>query len=82
MKRATVPVQITLDPEADAAYIYLADEPAIGWRQGKTVAVPVDEISGMVNVDLDADGRLIGVEVLAASSVLPDKMLASFDHEG
>jgi uncharacterized protein YuzE len=81
VKRATVPVQMTLDPEVDAAYIYLADEPAMGWRHGKTVAIPVDEISGMVNIDIDADGRLMGVEVLAARTLLPDKMLAAFDRE-
>lgn len=81
MDRATVPVQITFDPEVNAAYIYLAGEPTTGWRHGKTVPIPVDEIGGMVNIDIDADGRLIGVEVFDARSLLPDKMLAAFARE-
>lgn len=76
MKRCSVPVEVTFDGEANASYIYLADEPALGWRHGKTVPVDVDAIGGMVNIDLDDDGRIIGVEVLDARSLLSDKLLA------
>jgi uncharacterized protein YuzE len=35
---------------------------------------PVD-VGGMINLDFDGDGRLVGVEVLAASSKLPQYLL-------
>ena len=72
-----VPLRITLDDEADAAYIYLADEPVLGWHVTKTVSVPTDEIGGMVNLDVDADGRIIGIEVLDARSLLPGLLLSA-----
>lgn len=81
MNRTDVPVQVTLDPEVDAAYIYLADEPKTGWRHGRTVPIPIDLLPSMVNIDLDADRRLMGIEVLAARSLLPVKMLAALDDE-
>ena len=34
----------------------------------------------MVNIDLDDEGRLIGIEILAAASLLPDKMLTALDE--
>jgi uncharacterized protein YuzE len=34
----------------------------------------------MVNIDLDDDGRLIGVEVMDARSLLSDKILAAVDR--
>jgi uncharacterized protein YuzE len=70
-----VPLRVTLDNEANAAYIYLADEPVLGWHVTKTVSVPTDEIGGIVNLDIDADGRIIGIEVLDALSLLPDRLL-------
>jgi uncharacterized protein YuzE len=79
MREAEIPIRVTRDPEVNAAYICLADEPPSGWRHGRTVAIPVDQIPGMVNIDLDDDGRLIGIEVLAAASLLPDKMLMALD---
>ena len=72
---APVPVRVTFDSESDAAYIYLADEPALGWRHGETVPLPLGPNNRMVNVDFDDDGRLIGIEVLDAWSLLSDKML-------
>lgn len=80
MRETDVPVRVTIDAEVNAAYIYLADEPETGWRHGKTVPIPVDAIPGMVNIDLDDDGRLIGIEILAATSLLPDKMLSALDR--
>lgn len=80
MRETVVPVRVTLDRKVNAAYIYLADEPTLGWRPGKTVPISVDQIPGMVNLDLDDEGRLMGIEILAAASLLPDKMLAAFDR--
>jgi len=80
MPEKQVPLRATFDTEADAAYIYLADEPALGWRHGKTIPVDSDEIGGMVNIDVDDDGRLIGIEVLEARRLLSDKILAALDR--
>jgi uncharacterized protein YuzE len=75
-----VPLRITLDDEADAAYIYLADEPVLGWHVTKTVSVPTNEIGGLVNLDVDAKGRMIGIEVLDARSLLPDRLLSAMSE--
>ena len=80
MPETPIPLRVTFDPEADASYIYLADEPALGWRHRKTVPVDPNEIGGMVNVDLDDDGRLIGIEVMDARNLLSDKILAVLDR--
>jgi uncharacterized protein YuzE len=75
MRDREVPVRITLDDEADAAYIYLADEPRLGWRHGKTISIAPNEIGGEVNIDLDDDGRIVGIEVLDAKALLSDKVI-------
>ncbi|MCW2783549.1 MAG: hypothetical protein JWP74_66 [Marmoricola sp.] len=36
----------------------------------------------MVNIDLDDDGRLIGIEVLDARSLLSDQILTALDAGG
>ena len=34
----------------------------------------------MVNIDVDDDGRLVGIEVMDARSLLSDKLLAALDR--
>lgn len=76
MEEQSVPVRVTYDDAVDAAYIYLADEPDLGWRHGKTVSL--DPSNGlMVNIDFDDAGRIMGVEVLSARSVLSEKLRAA-----
>jgi uncharacterized protein YuzE len=41
----------------------------------RTVCVDPREIPGMVNIDLDDDGRIVGLEVLDASQLLPPDLL-------
>lgn len=50
----------TYDPEADALYIHL----------GSTKPVEAEEVAPNVMLDFDAEGRVVGVEVLTASKVL------------
>ncbi len=76
MAEAIVPLRVTYDPEVNAAYIYLAEEPAAGWRHGTTVTLDPVEVGGMINLDLDEDGRLMGLEVLDARRVLSDQLLS------
>lgn len=73
---------MTYDQEADAAYIHLADEPALGWRRGETVPLDLGPSNRMVNVDFDDDGRVMGIEVLGARGLLSTKLLAAFDDGG
>ncbi|MFD8249726.1 DUF2283 domain-containing protein [Nocardia sp. NPDC059691] len=66
--------RVTYDPVADAAYIYLRHEIPPG---GVATTVPVDPIAigGMVNVDLDAEGVIVGIEVLDARAKLDPNLL-------
>jgi uncharacterized protein YuzE len=73
-------MRVTYDPEVDASYIYLrAIEPG-----GSKTTVPVREAEGVAAgnliLDFDADGRLIGIEVLCASRVLPCELLAEAER--
>lgn len=65
---------MTYDPEADAVYVYFADEILAG---GVKKTYPCDplEVDGMINLDFDRDGRLIGLEVLGAKGKLPTELL-------
>ena len=75
MTTRDVRLQVSFDEEANASYIYLAEEPRLGWHHEKTVPILVDENNGMINIDLDSDGRIMGIEILPARSLLPDKIL-------
>lgn len=50
---------MTYDPEADAVYLYLG--------RGK---IDRQETIGDLVADVDADGRILGIEILSASVVL------------
>lgn len=70
-------VRLTLDGDADAAYVALGPDPQGG---GVTRSIPVDlggEPGIDVVLDVDANGRLVGVEVLGASLVLAPEVLAA-----
>jgi uncharacterized protein YuzE len=62
----------TYDPEADAAYIYIADA---------TVAESEEVAEGLV-LDLDDRGRVVGIEVLNASLRLRDGAWRSWPLPG
>ena len=63
-------IKITLDKEADAAYIYLKDiSPG---EVTKTIS-----LNESINIDLDSEGKTLGIEVLEASKSLPSNVLNS-----
>ena len=66
-------MKLTYDKGADAAYIYLADIPPGGAK--KTYPCDPLKVNGMINLDFDANGVLIGVEVMDASHKLPKNLL-------
>ena len=63
-------MKIEYDKEVDAAYIYLAGD-IKGDGAKKTI-----ELNDNIILDFDAEGKLIGVEVLDASKVLNKKTLS------
>ena len=65
---------MTYEGRSDAAFIYFDEIEAGGDEH--TVQVESDHLSGMVNVDLDRKNRVVGIEVLGASKVLPTALLA------
>ena len=67
-------LQITYDAKANAAYVYLTD-PQVKQKVSHTYPCNPIEVDGMINLDFDADGRLIGVEVLDARAKLPQYVL-------
>ena len=63
-------MKIELDKEADAAYIYFKEI-----REGeveKTIS-----LNDSINIDLDSEGKTIGIEILDASKNLPLSSLKS-----
>jgi uncharacterized protein YuzE len=69
-------MRVTYDASVDAAYIQLVDEIGAG---GVANTYPCDprKVGGMINLDFDHGGRLVGVEVLDASRLLPSELLES-----
>lgn len=67
-------MKITYDKRADAVYIYLVTN--LGPREVKKT-YPCDpiEVNGMINLDFDKEGRLVGIEILGAKSKLPKEFL-------
>lgn len=72
---STVPLMtITFDPEADAAYIPIGDGPGPGEavRQIADISGPA---GGEIILDFDAEGRLLGIELLGATLLLRPEVL-------
>ena len=66
-------MRITYDKSADAAMIYFTN---IGPGEAvKTYPCNPVEVGGMINLDFNKEGVLLGVEVLDASKKLPKEML-------
>lgn len=68
-------MKVRYDRVADAAYIQIAERDE--YRQvGATVMLDPVEVGGIVGVDLDEDGRIVGLEVMDARSMLTPSVLA------
>lgn len=64
-----IKMKLEYDKDADAAYIYLVDD------MGEGEAVKTIELNDNIILDFDAQGKLIGIEVLDASKILNEKIL-------
>ena len=63
----------TFDPAVDAAYLSLRE--VANGQVARSEALHFDGVAGDILLDFDGEGRLVGIEVLGASSVLPDELL-------
>ena len=69
-------MRVSYDPEANAAYIYLTDEPLVPGRDTVPRATPggAPGREGMINMDF-REGKIVGLEVLDASRWLHQDLL-------
>ena len=74
-------MRITWQRDTDMAYLYLKEHLNSG-EVAQTVICDDDALSGMVNIDLDSSGRIVGIEVSCASAVLPSELLGATETEG
>ncbi len=65
-------MRLQRDRGGDAAYILLVRRIGFG---GAKRTVPCDPTERMIILDFDGEGRLLGIEVLGASTVLPKDFL-------
>ena len=72
-------LRVTYDRQVDAAYIYFV-APGDSAKSAYMYACDEDAVDGMINLDFGESGRLGGVEVLAASSKLPQYLLDSAEQ--
>jgi uncharacterized protein YuzE len=63
-------MRIEIDKEADAAYIYFKEISPAEVKQ--TIS-----LNDSINIDLDSEGKTIGIEILEASKNLPVSSLKS-----
>jgi uncharacterized protein YuzE len=70
---------MTYDSEANAAYIYLVEEINRGEAARSCIAdIALDNAA--ITIDFDAEGRVLGIEVLGASQTLrPETIRAAVD---
>lgn len=74
-------MKVTYDKSVDAAYIYIEDNFARR-AVAKTYCCDPREVDGQINLDLDAHGRLLGIEVLDASKKLPASIMQELADVG
>lgn len=72
-RKTGISLRCSYDSVADAAYIYF-DHPISAGGVHRTVPFDPADV-GMVNLDVDDAGRLLGLEVLGAKNRLPAAML-------
>ena len=66
-------MRATYDPAADAAYVYLCE--IVPGEAVKQKIIGVGE-RGEIILDFDRKGRLLGIEILGASLISPEALLA------
>jgi uncharacterized protein YuzE len=70
-------MRITYDATADAAYVYLMDDALTAGRD----SIPCDPPEGM-HAMVGKDGKIVGLEVLDAASLLHADLLTQAEQIG
>ncbi|MDR3107001.1 MAG: DUF2283 domain-containing protein [Bifidobacteriaceae bacterium] len=65
----------SFDKQADAAYIAFGDSPIGAGEVATTVHSIATPSGSAINLDFDSRNRLLGIEVLNATKVLPQELL-------
>jgi uncharacterized protein YuzE len=74
-----IPVRLTYDADADAAYVYLVESIApSGVAQTRASMLDLDRAF----IAFDSDGKVLGIEILGASRVLTEETLRSAEQSG
>jgi uncharacterized protein YuzE len=68
-------MRLSVDLSANAAYLHLQPATVIQPSVAETLAVSPD-----INLDFDQDGRLVGIEILAATTRLHPELLRDADR--
>lgn len=67
-------MRFTYDPDADAAFVYIVDQIDPG-QVARSEMCDIEIQEGAVILVLDADERLLGIELLGASRLVPADVL-------
>jgi len=68
-------LRATYDKAADAAYVYFVDD-SKRRAVSRTVVCDLETEGSAINLDLDSEGILLGIEIMGASRVLPSEVIA------
>lgn len=72
-------MRVTYEPETDMAYLYLTQSNEVQ-TVAQTEPLIIDLRTGsrrLINLDFDAGGRLLGIEIAGAAAALPGSLLAA-----
>ena len=67
-------MNVSYDPIANAAYIRLGDTSR---KFARMVALDPSDVGGMINLDFDEDGFVLGIEFIDATGLLSPEVLSA-----
>jgi uncharacterized protein YuzE len=73
-------LRVKYDRSTDAAYVYFVEGELSG-RVERSVVCDVETEMGSIHLDFDGSGKLVGMEVLGASRLLPRELIVGTDVE-
>jgi uncharacterized protein YuzE len=74
-------MRLTYDRNLDAAYLYLVS-PLRRGESANTYLCDPQAVGGMINLDFDQDGMLLGIEILGAAKKLRPEVLSAAEIIG
>ena len=71
MHKQASTIAVSYDREVDCGYVYFREIGHGEVRRTIPVHISPEGLAGELNIDVDADGRVVGIEVMKASSIMP-----------